>query len=84
MVDEQELRERLNNEFGDDPHIDRVVRHVMGLESAGKFRDDWGEEASVDGVIEQLKSPDGGLKRSWNWWMGMLDSFYGGYARYQL
>ncbi len=83
-MDTRELRNALQREFGgSDAALRVVVRQARDLADAGKPRRDRGHELSVDDIVRNLsEAPNDELVERWNWWMGSLETAYGGYERF--
>lgn len=84
-VDSQELNARLDAEFGGTDAERRVVtRQVRDLADAGRVEADRGEPLTVEVVLTNLRDApdDHGLVERWNWWLGSLETAYGGYERF--
>lgn len=84
-MDTRELNERLEAEFGGTDAERRVVaRQARDLADAGQVEDDRGEPVSVDVIVTNLRDApaDHDLVERWNWWLGSLETAYGGYERF--
>lgn len=77
---------RLERAFDGSPGERRAVARMAGdLHDSGKYASDEGHELDPDTVIEHLSdSPEEGPAARWNWWMGALETAYGGYTRFQV
>ena len=77
----------LEREFGGEESARRVItRQARDLADSGKMEADRGHELSVDDVIENMAdAPDDydPIER-WNWWLGSLETAYGGYDRFTI
>lgn len=72
--------------FGGSPAERRVVaRQARDLADSGRPARDRGRQLTVTAVTEQLAdAPDGGPAERWNWWLGALETAYGGYEPFQV
>lgn len=76
----------LRQAFGGTPAERRAVARAAGdLADSGQYRDDEGRELAPPEIIEHLAdAPEDGPAARWNWWMGALDTAYGGYDRFRV
>ena len=83
-LDPGRLELRLRREFGGTTGQARVVvRQAVDLADAGCYEEDVGVELTNDVVIEELAdAPEGNPADRWNWWMGALETAYGGYGQF--
>ena len=60
-----------------------VARQATDLAASGLYEADVDVELTTEIVIEELDDAPGGTPADrWNWWMGALESAYGGYAAF--
>ncbi|MWV63948.1 hypothetical protein GRS48_03790 [Halorubrum sp. JWXQ-INN 858] len=81
-MDSKRLDAALAAEFGGTRAERRaVVRAARDLADSGKPSRDRGHALTVPGVVSHLSDApdDASLVDRWNWWMGALDTAYGGY-----
>jgi len=84
-MDPKRLDVALSEEFGGDPDERRVItREARDLADSGKPKRDRGHALTVPDVLRHLSDApdDSSLVERWNWWMGALDTAYGGYERF--
>lgn len=84
-MDTRDLNAALEAEFGGTEAERRVVaRQARDLSDSGKLAADRGTELTVESVVDDLAdAPDGhDLIDRWNWWLGSLETAYGGYERF--
>ncbi|ESS12521.1 MAG: hypothetical protein A07HR60_00623 [uncultured archaeon A07HR60] len=84
-MDTKRLEVALADEFGGDASERRVIaRQARDLADSGKSDDDRGHSLSVSEIVRQLSDApdDSSVIERWNWWMGALDTAYGGYGRF--
>lgn len=84
-MDPKRLEVALAGKYGGDASERRVIaRQARDLVDSGKPEKDRDHSLSVSEIIEQLSdAPDGSsVIERWNWWMGALDTAYGGYGRF--
>lgn len=84
-MDSKRLESALAEEFGGTPAERRVIaREARDLADSGKPKRDRGHALTVPDVLRHLSdAPDGSdVVERWNWWMGALDTAYGGYQRF--
>jgi len=84
-MDDHRLRSALADEFGGTEAERRVVaRQARDLADSGKAERDRDQGLSVPGVVEHLSDApdDATIVERWNWWMGALETAYGGYERF--
>ncbi|WP_435123939.1 hypothetical protein [Halobaculum sp. D14] len=84
-MDTRELKAALEREFdGDEPARRTVVRQARDLADSGKLADDRGQELTVDDVVSNMADApdDNSVVERWNWWLGSLETAYGGYDRF--
>lgn len=84
-MDSRELTAALEREFGGTQTARRTVaRQARDLADSGKIDADRGHELAVEDVVENLAdAPEGhDLVERWNWWLGSLETAYGGYERF--
>ncbi|GAB3413340.1 hypothetical protein GCM10027435_07140 [Haloparvum alkalitolerans] len=82
-MDAKRLEAALAEEFGGTDAEQRVVaRQARDLADSGKPKRDRGHALTVPDVLRHLSDApdDASLPERWNWWMGALDTAYGGYA----
>ncbi|MES3162193.1 MAG: hypothetical protein PPP55_11600 [Halorubrum sp.] len=81
-MDRQRLERALADEFGGtDAQRRAVARAARDLADSGQPSEDRGHGLTVPAVIRHLSdAPDGSsIVERWNWWMGALETAYGGY-----
>jgi hypothetical protein len=81
------VEQALRSAFGGSPAERRVVaRQVRDLADANIVESDRGETLTVRTVIDNLSdAPDDlGVAERWNWWLGALETAYGGYHEFQV
>ena len=83
-MDATEIRPALQQFEGTDEQRRVVARQARDLADAGRLADDRGAELTVDGVVSDLAdAPDGSdVVERWNWWIGSLETAYGGYEQF--
>lgn len=77
---------QLRQAFDGTPPERRAVARAAGdLVDSGRFRGDEGRSLDPEEIIEHLAdAPEDGPAARWNWWMGALDTAYGGYWRFRV
>ena len=86
-VDRKELERELRDAFDPDPDIVTVVaRQARDLSESDQFVTDFGAELTVGDVVDNLEDApeDYQLAERWNWWLGSLETAYGGYERFKV
>jgi hypothetical protein len=86
-VDSRDLLPALREAFGGTDAQRRVVaRQARDLADSGQLAADRGVEPTVDSVIDDMAdAPDDcDLVERWNWWIGSLETAYGGYERFSV
>ena len=84
-MDSRELTAALEREFGGtEPACRTVARQARDLADSGVIEADRGHELTVADIIENLADApdDHDLVERWNWWLGSLETAYGGYERF--
>jgi len=84
-MDPTRLDEELEAAFGGTARERRVVaREARDLADSGKPERDRGHALTASDVVRNLSDAPAGssLVERWNWWLGALDTAYGGYARF--
>ncbi|MFC6615836.1 hypothetical protein ACFQAS_12915 [Halopenitus salinus] len=84
-MDARRLESALAEEFGGSDAERRVVaRQARDLADSGKPKRDRGHALTVPDVLRHLRdAPEGStLAERWNWWIGALETAYGGYDRF--
>lgn len=84
-MDSRELTAALEREFeGTEAARRTVSRQARDLADSGKIERDRGHELTVEDVLENLADApaDHELVERWNWWLGSLETAYGGYDRF--
>ena len=84
-MDSRELTAALEREFeGTEAARRTVARQARDLADSGAIEADRGHELTVADVIENLADApdDHDLVERWNWWLGSLETAYGGYERF--
>ncbi|UIO99726.1 hypothetical protein Hbl1158_14565 [Halobaculum sp. CBA1158] len=84
-MDSRELTAALEREFGGTEAVRRTVaRQARDLADSGRIAADRGHELTVEEVLEELSDApeDHDLAERWNWWIGSLETAYGGYERF--
>lgn len=84
-MDAKRLGRALEEEFGGTDAERRVVaREARDLSDSAKPKRDRGHALTVPGVLENLAdaNEDSPLVERWNWWIGALDTAYGGYQSF--
>ena len=84
-MDATEIRPALEQFEGTDEQRRVVARQARDLADAGRLADDRGAELTVESVVSDLAdAPDGSdVVERWNWWIGSLETAYGGYEPFQ-
>ncbi|WP_394354279.1 hypothetical protein [Halorarum salinum] len=75
----------LEREFGgEEPQRKVVARQARDLADSGKVEADRGDELTVETVVGNMADApeDSDLVERWNWWLGSLETAYGGYERF--
>lgn len=75
----------LEREFGgEESHRQVVARQARDLADAGKIEADRGDPLTVEDVVRNMADApeDSDLVERWNWWLGSLETAYGGYDRF--
>ena len=75
----------LEREFGGEAAQRRVVsRQARDLADSGTLEADRGEPLTVEDVVRNMADApdDNDLVERWNWWLGSLETAYGGYDRF--
>lgn len=84
-MNENQLRERLQDEFAaDEEVVDAVVEQALQLDRSGEFEEVTDRELTEDFLAEKLSTAQRPLKDSWNWYLGRLDYFYDDFRKYQI
>ena len=81
-MDRQRLERALESEFGGTEAERRAVsRAARDLVDSERPSDDRGHGLTVSGAVKHMGDApdDSSLVERWNWWMGALDTAYGGY-----
>lgn len=81
-MDPQRLEAALAEEFDADEEVRRVIaRQARDLADIDKLDCDRGHALTVPDVLRNLSEApdDASAAERWNWWMGALDTAYGGY-----
>jgi hypothetical protein len=84
-MDSKRLEVALAERYGGDGSERRVIaRQARDLADSGKPESDRDHPLSVTDIIQQLSDApdDASVIERWNWWMGALDTAYGGYGRF--
>ncbi|WP_348607107.1 hypothetical protein [Halobaculum rarum] len=84
-MDSRELTAALEREFeGTEAARRTVTRQARDLADSSVIEADRGHELTVADVIENLADApdDHDLVERWNWWLGSLETAYGGYERF--
>ncbi|QLG60787.1 hypothetical protein HUG12_03110 [Halorarum salinum] len=84
-MDSRELMTALEREFGgEEPQRKVVARQARDLADSGKVEADRGDELTVETVVGNMADApeDSDLVERWNWWLGSLETAYGGYERF--
>lgn len=84
-MDAKRLETTLEAEFGGTAAERRVVaRQTRDLSDSGKPERDRGDALTVTDVVANLEDApeDSSLVERWNWWLGALDTAYGGYQQF--
>lgn len=76
----------LRQAFGGTPAERRAVaRAADDLADSGQYEADEGRALDPGEILEHLAdAPEDGPASRWNWWMGALDTAYGGYWRFRV
>ncbi len=87
IMDSKRLERALTAEF--DPNADElrvVVRQACDLADSGKIARDRGHELTVEDIVANLRDAPkhSSLSQRWNWWLGALETAYGGYAEFRI
>ena len=83
----EELVEALRAEFdGADAEYRVVARQARDLADAGIVARDRGEPLTVAEIVRNLADApeDSDVADRWNWWLGALDTAYGGYREFEV
>ncbi|RKS81508.1 hypothetical protein BDK61_0794 [Haloarcula quadrata] len=85
-MEEDHLRSILEEEFSPThADLERVTRQAMKLDQSGNFKEDTGDELTVDLIRNKLEEADRPIKAGWNWWVGQLNVFFeSSYERFQI
>lgn len=80
------LQLHLRQAFGGTPAERRAVARAAGdLADSGRYDADEGRALAPNEIVEHLAdAPEGGPAARWNWWMGALDTAYGGYREFRV
>ncbi|MFB6113206.1 MAG: hypothetical protein ABEJ58_03765 [Halodesulfurarchaeum sp.] len=80
------LEHRLRQAFdGEEGEYRVVVRMAGDLSDSGRYRRDTDHPLSPQRVVSHLQdAPGGTVADRWNWWMGALDSAFGGYSSFHV
>ena len=83
-MDATEIRPALEQFEGTDEQRRVVARQARDLADAGRLADDRGTPVTADGIADDLAdAPDGSdVVERWNWWIGSLETAYGGYEQF--
>ena len=83
-VHRERLRARLTERFdGTARAFDAVARAAGDLADSGRYEDDAGVPLDDDEVCTHLAdAPRGSVDERWNWWLGALDTAFGGYRAF--
>jgi hypothetical protein len=83
-VDTRDLLAALETFDGTDAERRVVARQATDLADSGKLASDRGESPTAEDVIADLEDApdDHDLIERWNWWLGSLETAYGGYERF--
>ncbi len=83
-MDTRDLLAALETFDGTDAERRVVARQATDLADSGKLASDRGESPTVEDVIADLEDApdDHDLIERWNWWLGSLETAYGGYERF--
>lgn len=86
-MDSLRLERALTEEFDPDAgELRVVVRQACDLADSGQIERDRGHELTVEDVVENLRDApkNSSLSQRWNWWLGSLETAYGGYAEFRI
>ncbi|PSP58001.1 hypothetical protein BRC76_09115 [Halobacteriales archaeon QH_8_67_36] len=85
-MDRQELERVLCETFDDTGAAAVVARQAGDMADGGQFDADFGDELTVEAVVENLQDAPSeySLTERWNWWLGALDHSHGGYTRFSV
>ena len=85
-MDPQELERVLCETFDDTGAAAVVARQAGDMADGGQFDADFGDELTVEAVVENLQDAPSeySLTERWNWWLGALDHSHGGYTRFSV
>lgn len=83
-MDTRDLLAALETFDGTEAERRVVARQATDLADSGKLAADRGESLTVERIVEDLSdAPDEHeLIERWNWWLGSLQTAYGGYERF--
>jgi len=82
-----ELAEALEDAFeGEPPEFRVVARQARDLADAGIVARDRGEPLTVQEIVSNLDDApaDSSVADRWNWWLGALETAYGGYRQFEV
>ena len=77
----------LEREFEADESVRRVIaRQARDLADSGKIEADREHELTTEDVVENMADApaDHDPIERWNWWLGSLETAYGGYERFTI
>ncbi|MFB6176179.1 MAG: hypothetical protein ABEI99_03355 [Halobaculum sp.] len=85
-VDTRDLLAALETFDGTEAERRVVARQARDLADSGRLAADRDEELTVEGVVADLSDApdDHDLIDRWNWWIGSLETAYGGYERFSV
>ncbi|RLM53390.1 hypothetical protein DVK02_14160 [Halobellus sp. Atlit-31R] len=85
--DAEELIAALRDAFdGSDAEYRVVARQARDLADSGIVAADRGEPLTVDEIVRNLDDApdDSSVADRWNWWLGALETAYGGYREFEV
>ncbi|WP_049985309.1 hypothetical protein [Halobellus rufus] len=83
----EELAEALEAAFeGETAEFRVVARQARDLADAGIVAEDRGEPLTVAEIVDNLGDApdDSSVADRWNWWLGALETAYGGYREFEV
>jgi hypothetical protein len=82
---ESDLRSVLVREFNaTQDELEKVSRQALRLYQSGNFKEDTGNELTIELISSKLHEADRPITEGWNWWMGSLEYIHSGYLRFQI
>ena len=83
-VDATDIRPALERFEGTDAQRRVVARQARDLADSGRLAADRGADPTVEAIVDDLADApdDSDVVERWNWWIGSLETAYGGYERF--